>query len=206
MTPLANRSMLTASHITVPPYYAADGASLYSRRGELESPSSLLSAPLALTRCTWLPMRPGQVCLMMIAWIAWQVASMVAALSQLAAAYQAVADQAAAKALSAFQAQQDLAASPSSPQHDPQAKPAASAEAAVNQPRSSSHSSGPQQESGGDTKHAGPKQRYPDHVHDPLKVQHDLGSAKAAALQCITELYRGLLYVVLYHCHGQRRV
>lgn len=131
---------------------------------------------------------------------------MVAALSQLADAFQAIADEAAAKALSAFQAQQGLAASPSSPQHDPQAKPAASAEAAVNQPSSSSHSPVPQKESEGDAARAAPRQRYPDHVHDPLKVQHELGSAKAAALQCVTELYRGLLYVVLYHCHGQHTI
>ena len=131
---------------------------------------------------------------------------MVAALSQLADAYQAIADEAAAKALSAFQAQQGSAASPSSPQHTPRAKPAASAEAAMSQPGSSSHSAGPQQESEGDPVRAAPRQRYPDHVHDPLKVQRELGSAKAAALQCLTELYRGLLYVILHHCHGQSRV
>ena len=62
------------------------------------------------------------------------------------------------------------------------------------------------EESEGDAACAAPRQRYPDHVHDPLKVQHELGSAKAAALQCVTELYCGLLYVVLYHCHGQRRI
>ena len=54
-----------------------------------------------------------------------QVASMVGALSQLADAYLAIADKAAAEALSAFQAQQSSAASPSSPQHGSQAKPAA---------------------------------------------------------------------------------
>ncbi|CAK0787853.1 hypothetical protein CVIRNUC_011075 [Coccomyxa viridis] len=137
-----------------------------------------------------------------------KVASMVAALSQLADAYLAIADKAAAKALSAFQAQQSSAASPSSPQRGPQAKkPATRTEADVHQPSSSSSlSAGPQQGSEGGSAPAALKQRYPDHVHDPLKVQHELRNAKAAALQCITELYRGLLYIVLYHCHGKRRV
>ena len=82
-----------------------------------------------------------------------------------------------------------------------------SAEAAGAQPSSSSSlSAGPQQGSEGVSARAAPKQRYPDRVHDPLKVQHELRNAKAAALQCVTELYRGLLYVVLYHCHGKRRV
>ena len=134
---------------------------------------------------------------------------MVAALSQLADAYLAIADKAAAEALSAFQAQQSPAASPSSPQHGPQAeKPATRTEADAHQPSSSSSSlsTGPQQGSEGGSARAAPKQRYPDRVHDPLKVQHELRNAKAAALQCVTELYRGLLYVVLYHCHGKRRV
>ena len=138
-----------------------------------------------------------------------QVASMVAALSQLADAYLAIADKAAAEALSAFQAQQSRDASPSLPQHGSQAKPAARAEVKASQPSSSSSlSAGPQQGSGGGSAHerAAPKQRYPDHVHDPLKVQHELRNAKAAALQCVMELYRGLLYVILYHCHGKRRV
>ena len=133
---------------------------------------------------------------------------MVAALSQLADAYLAIADKAAAKALSAFQAQQSSAASPSSPQRGPQAKkPASRTEADVHQPSSSSSlSAGPQQGSEGGSAPAALKQQYPDHLHDPLKVQHELRNAKAAALQCITELYRGLLYIVLYHCHGKRRV
>ena len=139
-----------------------------------------------------------------------QVASMVAALSQLADAYLAIADKAAAEALSSFQSQQTSAASPASPQHGFQASSAASGKAAEDQPGSSSSlSAGPQQgskEKSAPAAQAAPKQRYPDHVHDPLKVQHELKNAKAAALQCVTELYRGLLYVVLYHCHGKRRV
>lgn len=53
-------------------------------------------------------------------------------------------------------------------------------------------------------------ERYRDHVHmhmhDPLKVQLELQSVKEAALQTVTELYRGLLYAILSHCHARRLV
>lgn len=122
---------------------------------------------------------------------------MVGALSQLVNAYLALADSAAAEALAAFQAQQ--AGSGSSPAATPQAaadteqsiRPRQQKQQAWNGAASASVEGVPAQ------------QRYPDHVHDPLKVQAELGKAKVAALQCVTELYRGLLYVVLYHCHGQ---
>ena len=43
---------------------------------------------------------------------------------------------------------------------------------------------------------------YPHQVQDPLKVQLELRHVKEAALQTVTELYRGLLYVILSRCHA----
>ena len=121
---------------------------------------------------------------------------MVAALSLLADAYLAVADKAAAEVLAAFRAEQGSASSKSAGA-DQSSAPGAG-------------QSSPSRSAGQDASQArkGWKQvtweRYPDHVHDPLKVQLELGNVKGAALQIITELYRGLLYVALHHCHGQR--
>lgn len=142
---------------------------------------------------------------------------MVGALSQLMDAYLALADSAAAEALAAFHAQQagsarSHAASPKAAASTGQASRSGEAEAASEESRSGAASSRPRQQkqqagSGAPSVSAEgvpAQQRYPDHVHDPLKVQAELENAKVAALQCVTELYRGLLYVVLYHCHGQR--
>ena len=141
---------------------------------------------------------------------------MVGALSQLGNAYLALADSAAAEALAAFQAQQ--AGSGSSPAASSQAAAdteqtsmSGEAEAASQEDRSAADSIRlrQQKQQGGNgaasasAEGVPAQQRYPDHVHDPLKVQAELGKAKVVALQCVTELYRGLLYVVLYHCHGQ---
>ncbi len=50
------------------------------------------------------------------------------------------------------------------------------------------------------------QEQYPDYVHDPLKVQLELRKVKEAAIQTVSELYRGLLYVILSHCHAPRLV
>ncbi len=130
-----------------------------------------------------------------------QVRAIVAALSQLADAYLAVADEAAAEALAAFTAQQGSASNAASSQAGAQEKLTPKADAASQAPGSSSSQDLKQDPSGVKQDVA---QRYPDHVHDPLKVQLELGKVKGAALQCVTELYRGLLYVVLFYCHRQR--
>ena len=126
---------------------------------------------------------------------------MVAALSQLADAYLAVADKAAADVLAAFTAQQGSVSKAASSQARAQGKSTPEADAASQAPSSSASQDLKQAPSGVKQDVA---QRYPDHVHDSLKVQLELGKVKGAALQCVTELYRGLLYVVLYYCHRQR--
>jgi hypothetical protein len=148
-----------------------------------------------------------------------KVRAMVGAMSQLADAYLALADSAAAEALAAFRAQQGASA------RGPGAyTPAAAAteeppvcgrgKAASEEARRVTGGARPsqqkQQAGGGAASVSGKgvpvRQRYPDHVHDHLKVQLELGNAKVAALQCVTELYRGLLYVALHRCHGQRKL
>jgi len=126
---------------------------------------------------------------------------MVAALSQLADAYLAVADKAAAEVLAAFTAQHGSASNAASSQAGAREMSTTEADAASQAPSSSAPQDFEQATSGVKQDVA---QRYPDHVHDPLKVQLELGKVKGAALQCVTELYRGLLYVVLYYCHRQR--
>lgn len=127
-----------------------------------------------------------------------QTRAMVAALSLLADAYLAVADKAAAEALAAFKAEQGSASF----------SPAGAGQS--NAPGEGQASQDPSTSGGQDASQAsrGRKQvtweQYPDHVHDPLKVQLELGNVKGAALQTVTELHRGLLYVALHHCHGQR--
>ena len=96
-------------------------------------------------------------------------------MSLLADAYQAIADKAAVEALAAYEASK------------------ASAASAKGKPL--------QRDPGFKTT---TYERYPDHVHDPLKVQLEIGSVKKAALQCVTELYRGLLYGILVYCHAKR--
>ena len=123
-----------------------------------------------------------------------QTSAMVAALILLADAHLAIADKAAAEALAAFKAQQGSTSSKQGGAREGAAHES-SAPGAAEAQQASSSSAG-----------KASMQRYPDHVHDPLKVQLELGNVKEAALQCVTELYRGLLYVALHHCHGQRRL
>lgn len=134
---------------------------------------------------------------------------MMAALSQLADTYLSIADKAAAEALAAFRAQLGPVAAGPFPSSQEGAQASSVADTGVKTSWEASKSGGPStgQQPGSGAKDGAKQQqqRYPDHVHDPLKVHMELGNTKGAALQCVTELYRGLLYVVLYHCHRQAR-
>ena len=100
---------------------------------------------------------------------------MVAALSQLADAYLIVADTAAAEVLAAFTAQQGSASNAASSQAGAREKSATEADAASRAASSSASQDFEQAPSGVKQDVA---QQYPDHVHDPLKVQLELGKVK----------------------------